>query len=173
ALARQPTLIQACGTGLLFGAGDLIAQNIVEKDNDKYDFKRTVRMVAFGTIIAGPAIANWYRFLDKFVTIKNPNKALLARVAIDQAFFAPCFIAVFFGAQGVMEGKSRQAIMQKLKTAYPNALINNYRIWPAVQLINFRFVPLQHRLMVVNVVALGWNTYLSIENRQSSKIVDN
>lgn len=28
-------------------------------------------------------------------------------------------------------------------------------VWPAVQLLNFWCVPLQHRLMVVNTFALG------------------
>ncbi|CAG8563222.1 4074_t:CDS:2 [Ambispora leptoticha] len=193
ALVRQPILTQAFMTGVLFGTGDLIAQNIEEKENDNYTFKRTARMVIFGTIIAGPMLANWYRFLDKYVTINNPVKALLVRVALDQTFFAPCFIATFFSVQGVMEGLSRQEIKQKLETvfcfdnppllilssfnniltryntfkAYPNALLNNYKIWPAVQLINFRIVPLQHRTMVTNMVALGWNTYLSIENRRA------
>lgn len=28
-------------------------------------------------------------------------------------------------------------------------------VWPLVQAVNFRFVPLEHRVLVVNVVSLG------------------
>ncbi|KAK0674042.1 hypothetical protein QBC41DRAFT_310226 [Cercophora samala] len=30
-------------------------------------------------------------------------------------------------------------------------------VWPFVQLVNFRFVMLEHRVVVVNTILLGWN----------------
>uniref|UniRef100_A0A8U8AKY8 Mitochondrial inner membrane protein Mpv17 n=1 Tax=Geospiza parvula TaxID=87175 RepID=A0A8U8AKY8_GEOPR len=44
---------------------------------------------------------------------------------------------------------------------YMDALVTNYCIWPPVQIANFYFVPLQHRLAVVQCVAIVWNCYLS------------
>ncbi|XP_072536052.1 mitochondrial inner membrane protein Mpv17 isoform X2 [Salminus brasiliensis] len=44
---------------------------------------------------------------------------------------------------------------------YMDALISNYYLWPAVQIANFYFIPLHHRLAVVQVVAVVWNSYLS------------
>ena len=43
----------------------------------------------------------------------------------------------------------------KLRGAYWEALKKNWMVWPAVQAVNFRFVPLEHRVLVVNVVSLG------------------
>lgn len=55
-----------------FLLGDVIAQQFVEKQGwDKHDLTRTFRMTAFGGVFAGPALSNWYRFIDKKVTTKN------------------------------------------------------------------------------------------------------
>jgi hypothetical protein len=52
--------------------------------------------------------------------------------------------------------------------ASKSALLNNWKIWPFIQLLNFKvrmchsepnvqFVPLNYRLLLVNTIALGWN----------------
>lgn len=51
-----------------------------------------------------------------------------------------------------MEGSSPT---EKLKSTYTTALAKNWMVWPGVQLVNFKFVPLEHRVLVVNIVSLG------------------
>lgn len=51
-----------------------------------------------------------------------------------------------------MEGSDPK---QKLDSQYWNALQKNWILWPAVQGINFKLVPLEHRVLVVNIVSLG------------------
>ncbi len=51
-----------------------------------------------------------------------------------------------------MEGTSPK---DKLDSAYWPALQKNWMLWPVVQAINFKFVPLDHRVLVVNFVSLG------------------
>ena len=51
-----------------------------------------------------------------------------------------------------MEGSDPK---EKLRGAYFEALKKNWMLWPAVQAVNFKFVPLEHRVLVVNVVSLG------------------
>uniref|UniRef100_A0A8C3IB97 Mitochondrial inner membrane protein Mpv17 n=1 Tax=Chrysemys picta bellii TaxID=8478 RepID=A0A8C3IB97_CHRPI len=46
-------------------------------------------------------------------------------------------------------------------SAPPHALSSLFQLWPAVQIANFYFIPLNHRLAVVQVVAVVWNSYLS------------
>ena len=61
-------------------------------------------------------------------------------------------MAAFLSSMAYMEGQSPK---KRLKDAYPEALKKNWMLWPAVQAVNFKFVPLEHRVFVVNVVSLG------------------
>ncbi|KAE8605830.1 hypothetical protein XENTR_v10015330 [Xenopus tropicalis] len=81
--------------------------------------------------------------------------------------FAPCFLGCFLSIAGALNGLSGEQIWGKLKRDYTDALITNYYIWPAVQVANFYFIPLYHRLAVVQCVAVIWNSYLSWKANQS------
>lgn len=90
--------------------GDVIAQQVIEKRGwTEHDLMRTTRMTVFGGIFAGPILSNWYKFIDKRVTVQSPSKgifcqklkseklsfcciALFYKVACDQFIFAPFFI---------------------------------------------------------------------------------
>ena len=48
--------------------------------------------------------------------------------------------------------------------------MNNYKLWPAVQLINFYSVPLNYQTAFVNVIGVGWNAYLSLENTRVNQL---
>ncbi|ORZ34433.1 hypothetical protein BCR44DRAFT_1436233 [Catenaria anguillulae PL171] len=155
-------------TAALFVAGDLIAQQAVESRGWRnHQWSRTARLAGFGLLVAGPALSHWYRFLDRRVTIKHPVHNLFARVALDQFAFSPISVAVFFTFNGVLEGLSKDEIERKLRANYTTALVNNWKVWIGVQLANFWFVPLQHRVLVVQSVAIGWNTYLSNLNARA------
>jgi hypothetical protein len=52
----------------------------------------------------------------------------------------------------IMEGSDPQ---KKIESTYWNALSKNWMLWPFVQAVNFKFVPLQHRVLLVNFVSLG------------------
>lgn len=47
-------------------------------------------------------------------------------------------------------GQSFNQLKWKLQYDYPQALVANYCLWPAANFINFRFVPLQHRILYVS-----------------------
>lgn len=171
-LAARPIVTQLVSTGVLFGLGDVLAQQGVERRGLQHDYLRTGRMVFFGSAMAGPVLVGWYRFMDRYINFASPTKTLLARVAMDQLAFAPVNLAYFFYAQGLLEGKKQEAITSKLSAAWFPTLIANWKVWPAVQLVNFRFVPVEHRLLVVNLVALGWNCVLSAVNAGDPVIKD-
>ncbi|KAF2424951.1 hypothetical protein EJ08DRAFT_689476 [Tothia fuscella] len=166
-LAKRPLLTQSLTTLVLFGTGDVMAQQGVERRGlKKHDLYRTGRMALYGGAIFGPAATTWFSFLQRRVILnKSPtsNPTTLARVALDQLVFTPTNLFVFLSSMAIMEGTSPK---EKLNSTYGIAITKNWLIWPWVQLVNFKLVPLEHRVLVVNVVALGWNCYLSYLNGQ-------
>ena len=60
-----------------------------------------------------------------------------------------------------MQGSNLQQIKQKLVNNLPSIVSNQYKLWPLAQLINFYFIPLNYRLLYVNIVAFFWNIYLA------------
>ncbi|KAK3695046.1 hypothetical protein B0T22DRAFT_398098 [Podospora appendiculata] len=161
-LAARPLLTQAVTTSILFGVGDVAAQQLVEKKGlEKHELARTGRMVLYGGAVFGPVAATWFKLLQRHVNFKSANATTLARVACDQLLFAPTFIGVFLGSMAVLEGGSPR---DKLERSYAPALTTNWMIWPFVQMVNFKLVPLEHRLLFVNVISIGWNCYLSYLN---------
>ena len=88
---------------------------------------------------------------------------------LDQCIFAPVALLAFLNIVAGLRGDSFGVRVYDIKTNYLTILGNNYKFWPAIQLVNFYFVPLQHRLMVVNLAALCWSTYLSWQTNKSGR----
>ncbi|KAH7027622.1 sym-1 [Microdochium trichocladiopsis] len=161
-LASRPLLTQAVTTAVLFATGDVAAQQLVERRGfDKHEFARTGRMFTYGGLVFGPVATTWFGFLARNVVLRNKTAEIGARVACDQLIFAPIMINVFLRSMATMEGVSAQ---EKVDKSYWDALKANWMIWPFVQAVNFKFVPLDYRVLAVNVVSIGWNCFLSIIN---------
>ncbi|CAL8314722.1 unnamed protein product [Boreogadus saida] len=165
-MTRHPWSVQILTAGSLVGAGDVISQQLIERRGlANHSGQRTVRMMAIGFCFVGPVIGGWYKVLDRLV-VGGSKSAAMKKMLIDQLAFAPCFLGAFLGLSGALNGLTMEQNAAKLKRDYADALIANYYLWPPVQIANFYFVPLHHRLAVVQVVAVSWNSYLSWKANQ-------
>ncbi|XP_025089435.1 protein Mpv17-like isoform X2 [Pomacea canaliculata] len=109
----------------------------------------------------------WYLCLDKMYA--GTRYAPFKMVLTDQMIGAPIVITTFLAGLGILKGEDSKQIVQKIKMNFVPLMINNYKIWPAAQIINFYFMPLQHRVLFVNFVALGWNTFLAWFSERSEQ----
>ncbi|KAF7235887.1 Protein Mpv17 [Varanus komodoensis] len=160
-LSRHPWKVQILTAGTLVGAGDVISQQVVERRGlAGHSPRRTLKMMAVGFCFVGPVVGGWYQVLDRLVPGRT-RLAALQKMLLDQGGFAPCFLGCFLLLVGTVNGLSLERNWDKVKRDYPDALVTNYYLWPAVQMANFYFVPLNYRLAVVQCVAIVWNTYLS------------
>ena len=55
----------------------------------------------------------------------------------------------------------------------------NWLLWPAVQLVNFRFVPPPLQVPFINVIVLGWSAFLALlatggeEEKKEGQMLEN
>lgn len=87
------------------------------------------------------------------------------KVALDQICFAPFCLLGFMIIVGTIQGKTVEEVKQSLKETYSDVLIANYKLWPAAQIVNFNFVPLQYQVLYAQMIALLWNVYLCFKTR--------
>ncbi|XP_012221087.1 protein Mpv17 [Linepithema humile] len=159
-LRKYPIGTQAVQAGILMGLGDQIAQNFIENRSKTIDFVRTMKFAGIGFFISGPATRTWYGILDKYIGSKGYSVAI-KKVACDQLLYAPTFIAVLLVVIGICQGKDIEGLKIKMINEYNDILTNNYKLWPMVQLVNFSLVPLHYQTLVVQSIALFWNSYIS------------
>ncbi|XP_041974486.1 protein Mpv17 [Aricia agestis] len=169
-LHKHPILMQAVQTGLLMGTGDIISQTLIEKrTREQFDFKRTAQFSSIGFFALGPSLRMWYGTLNKYVGSSGKTVAL-KKVCFDQVIFAPTCLFFILLSVGLMQGKDIDRIKSEMQNNYPDVLITNYYVWPFVQLLNFYFVPLHYQVLLVQTVALFWNTYLSWKTNKTIAI---
>ena len=53
------------------------------------------------------------------------------------------------------------ASLTDVKERVGRLLVNSWKIWPVVNLVNLFWVPMNYRVLFVNVVGFFWNTYLN------------
>ena len=131
-----------------------------------FDFERLTRFMAYGFLMA-PIQFKWFKFLSRaFPITKSAGIGpALKMVAFDQLIFAPVGmmsrilllqyyytdlttgIATFFTVMTVAEGGGRRAVGHKLRDMYLPTLKANFMVWPLVQIINFRLMPIQFQLV--------------------------
>ncbi|KAG8809229.1 hypothetical protein FRC17_003544 [Serendipita sp. 399] len=90
--------------------------------------------------------------------------ALAKRVGMDQACMAPFGLFVFFSSMGIMEGRSLPAIRQRFADLYGPAIKANWTVWPLIQFVNFRFMPLAYRVPFQATCGVFWTLYISLLN---------
>jgi len=136
-----------------------------------FDFERLVRFMAYSFIMS-PVQYHWFALLGRTFPIAKGTVGVgqvLKRTALDQSVMAPAGLSCFFTFMTLAEGGGKKEIKNKFQTAYLPALKANWIVWPAVQIVNFRFMPLQFQIPFVSTIGIAWTAYLSLTNAATNE----
>lgn len=104
----------------------------------------------------GPSLYLWYSILERVVGKDTSSRGQkittfrfrkpLIKVVLDQVIVAPIFLTVLITCNNILEGKSIEDLKLRMKEDYPDILIANYKLWPAVQVSILLFYFEKHML---------------------------
>ncbi len=139
-----------------------------------HDTVRTLRSFAWNALVYTPVAHGWYchvlprvasRALARLPAAARGDASLPAaavKVAADQTLFGPLVIGGFMTYSALVQGRGTAGAAEALNKNYWDVLVANWMVWPALQLVNFKFVPLQLQILVMNTAVVGWSTYLAL-----------
>lgn len=184
-LKTHPYKTNMVTTGVLFGAGDCLAQYLfphhIDDDIEKpteFHYQRTLRAMIYGGFFFAPMSVKWHTktlpfivnpFLSAARRAKMPKGQLhiqdnLFRLTLDSLLvpglvWIPMYNTVMSAL--AFHPDFLSVARQKLENNWWNVLRANWMVWPPLQLVNLFFVPVHLRIVVANVWSVGWNCYLS------------
>lgn len=108
----------------------------------------------------------WYRSLDLlFGHSMKKMSTVVFKVILDQLIYAPFSIGVFFSVASYSKGGNLDSMYLNLKEKTEESFIDTWAadcmVWPLVNFVNFRFIPIYMRPTFVGFAQLMWQTYMS------------
>lgn len=165
-LDTHPLLTKCTTSGLAAGLGDLLGQYIQHKREPatsrwNWDMARTGRFALLGFALVAPICHVWYGSLMERIP-GTGVKQITARVFLDQFVFTPLYIPFWLLNLWMLEGKSIDFVANEMPVKAPPTICANWFLWIPAQTINLGFVPSKFQVLFSNIVAISWNTYLSL-----------
>ncbi|KAJ4365708.1 hypothetical protein N0V83_008328 [Neocucurbitaria cava] len=183
-LAAQSITRPADGAGEAREVEEEEEKGWVQEWSDNRDWARTGRALMIGGLSSIPAykwflwLGNNFNYSSKILSLTTKvrfpcpmaprQKLTIRQVAVNQALFTPIFNSYFFGMQSLLSGATLPEIIERIKHTVPTSWINSCKVWPAVTAFSFTYIPIQYRSIFGGVLAIGWQTYLSLLNQRAA-----
>ncbi|KAF2661461.1 hypothetical protein K491DRAFT_561352, partial [Lophiostoma macrostomum CBS 122681] len=195
---RRPYMTQFISSLVIYFVGDLVAQSISTPDKpavsgsddestigsqaaetddargwvqswmEDRDWARTGRALFIGGAAAVPGY-RWFLWLSNSFNYSSKILSLTTKVAVNQLTFTPIFNTYFFGTQSLLSGATLPEAFERIKNTVPTSWVNSCKFWPGITALMFLYVPLQYRSIFGGVIAIGWQTYLSLLNQRAAR----
>ncbi|CAG9812100.1 unnamed protein product [Chironomus riparius] len=154
-------LTNTVSSGFLMYIGEYFAQRIQKSKNmneNGYDREKMKQLAVVG-LSQGPLHHYTYMWMERLLP-GNAKSTIVKKIMSDQFIVSPVFILHYFYTSYFLEGRKVTETNELLKDKFLKVYVADWLVWPATQFINFQFVPLQYRVLYINMITMFYNIFL-------------
>ena len=163
-LSASPIQTKAITSATVYTIGDFIAQRTEGLSMSEIDRPRILRSLLAGLIGHGPMSHVWYCVSEElfhFLHLPSDWWGTAAKVAIDQTFWGPLWNNTYILLLGLMKFNSFENIFGEMKRTTVPLIVSGLKLWPLAHCVTYGLVPLENRLLWVDLVEIIWVTILA------------
>lgn len=170
-LHAAPIETKASTSATVYAIGDIIAQRTEGKSYGDLDRWRTLRSLLAGCIGHGPLSHVWYDWSEQIFTEQFHWVewwSFFPKVAIDQLTWGPFWNNTYILLLGLMQFRKPKDIVKEMKDTTVPLIMSGLKLWPLAHCITYGVVPVENRLLWVDLVEIIWVTILASAAAEAS-----
>mmetsp|Transcript_9081 Transcript_9081/g.14804 ORF Transcript_9081/g.14804 Transcript_9081/m.14804 type:complete len:198 (+) Transcript_9081:41-634(+) len=170
-LGLPPMISTGLESGMFALIGAVLCQSLFGEKGKGWDYMQFFSMITFSALIWCPPAFYWYPYLESLFPGNDDKMNIVYKVLLDQLVFSPLVLAAFWFHSTFLSTLDLNASVAAIPQNLLSSLVTNWVYWPFVQVINIAFVPVQHKVLVLNLASIPWNVYISysVSKQQSAQ----
>lgn len=164
-LSSSPIQTKAITSATVYTIGDFIAQRTEGLGMGELDRPRLGRSLLAGLLGHGPISHIWYgvseNLFQNVLHLPSDIWGTAAKVAIDQTLWGPFWNNTYIFMLGIMKMNSFETIWGEMKRTTVPLIVSGLKLWPLAHCVTYGLVPVENRLLWVDLVEILWVTILA------------
>lgn len=167
-LERNPVLAKMCISGIVYSLGDWSAQYLEGKAILDFDRGRMLRSGLVGFCLHGSLSHFYYHFCEWLFPFKG-WWVLPAKVLFDQTVWSAVWNSIYYVCLGALRMEKPATIFSELRATFIPLLTAGWKLWPFAHIVTYGVVPVEQRLLWVDMVELVWVSILSMISNEKAE----
>jgi hypothetical protein len=171
-LATNPIPTKALTSFIISGLSDLTAQ-LISNSKGGVSPQTILEQALIGGCYTSPMVHFWYILLEGVMKGWEPSSALtiFIKLLLDQLTFTPVLLFGYLFITSYLKKQKSKDFWEQFQYSKGNffqILFTNWKVWPIVNIISFRYVPVNLRVLFGNIVGFFWGIYLILQSSKKS-----
>jgi len=168
-LAERPLRTKAITSATVYAIGDGISQIGGGADVSTIDRGRMLRSTLAGLLGHGPLSHLWYEHSESMFKAlhwegwmwNGVDWSFVPKVAVDQTTWGPFWNNMYILMLGAMQLRKPKDIITEMKETTVPLIVSGLKLWPLAHCVTYGLIPLENRLLWVDMVEIVWVTVLA------------
>lgn len=175
-----PVVTKAMLTGVTYVVGDMLAQVVQIRRTAAITVGRSraprhssslllmdpwryLRSGLAGLVLLGPFAHFYYEGVAHFLD----HWPVPLKILLDQTIYLASYNTVYYLVLGLLAGRHLRQVVSVYRIQFFKLIRAGWKIWPAIGIITYNFIPTEHRVLFVDAVEVAYCAVLSTLSNES------